>query len=220
MKKANTYLSNGEKVSISVTEVDATTLDIGRKDLIGNRPAYSFKATVDGKDVLNFGEGLVTITIPYELRTGEDSNSVLVYYVDDKGSLIPTISSYMDGHVKFIIQHFSTFAVGYNKVDFNDVEGWYEDAVSFLSSREIISGVGNNLFEPQSNVTRAELARILASLAGADLSEYTQTSFNDVKNSDWFMPSVEWARDKGIVKGVGEGLFNPNALVTRPSCYD
>ncbi|TYQ16243.1 UNVERIFIED_CONTAM: Bacterial surface proteins containing Ig-like domains [Acetivibrio alkalicellulosi] len=214
-KEALINLKDGEKVSISVTEVDSTTLNIDRKDIIGNRPAYSFKANLDGQTISNFGEGLIRIAIPYMLRAGEDSNSILVYYVDDKGSLIPTISSYMNGHVKFITQHFSTFAVGYNKVDFSDVDGWYEDAVSFLSSREIISGVGNNLFEPQRNVTRAELARILASLAGADLSLYKQTSFNDVKDSDWFMPSVEWARDKGIVKGVGEGLFNPNALVTR-----
>ena len=40
-------------------------------------------------------------------------------------------------------------------------------------------------------------------------------TFSDVDPNHWFYPYVEWAAERGFVKGVGEGRFNPNGTVTR-----
>ena len=56
---------------------------------------------------------------------------------------------------------------------------------------------------------------MLAKLAGANLSSYTSSTFSDIKTTDWFMKPVAWAADKGIVNGLGDNQFAPNALVTR-----
>lgn len=84
-----------------------------------------------------------------------------------------------------------------------------------LYSRGIIGGVGGNMFMPNANITRAQFVKILAGLAKADLSSYQSTMFNDVKNTDWFMKPVAWAYEKGIVNGLTDGSFAPNAPITR-----
>ena len=40
-------------------------------------------------------------------------------------------------------------------------------------------------------------------------------TFSDVDPNHWSYPYVEWAAERGFVKGVGEGRFNPNGTVTR-----
>ena len=43
----------------------------------------------------------------------------------------------------------------------------------------------------------------------------TTSSFNDVDPSAWYAPAVEWAFNQGIVMGIGEDNFAPNAPITR-----
>lgn len=45
-----------------------------------------------------------------------------------------------------------------------DISDYAKDAVTFLSTTDIISGRDNNLFAPKDNATRAESAKILAVL--------------------------------------------------------
>ena len=41
------------------------------------------------------------------------------------------------------------------------------------------------------------------------------SSFNDVKDSDWFIDSVKYVSDNGLMTGTGAGIFSPNASTTR-----
>lgn len=52
------------------------------------------------------------------------------------------------------------------KLKFDDVptDVWYHDAVVEVATRGLMVGVGNNLFNPNEPVTRAELAQVLARL--------------------------------------------------------
>jgi hypothetical protein len=40
-------------------------------------------------------------------------------------------------------------------------------------------------------------------------------TFKDVFTSDWFYSAVKYVSDKGIMQGTGNGLFSPNANLTR-----
>ncbi|TYQ16900.1 UNVERIFIED_CONTAM: aryl-phospho-beta-D-glucosidase BglC (GH1 family) [Acetivibrio alkalicellulosi] len=101
-----------------------------------------------------------------------------------------------------------------DKIFFSDVSGWYEESVNLLAQRNIIIGKSKGIFAPYDNVTRAEFAQILANLAQADLSVYEQSVFEDVHSTDWFNGAVQWAYEKGIVKGYN-GNFDPNANISR-----
>lgn len=101
-------------------------------------------------------------------------------------------------------------------IHFEDVNGWEKEYVYYLVDRGIVNGKTNTIFAPLSNITRAEFAKILSVASGADLSGYQgQQPFQDVPQDMWYAPYVAWARDHGIVNGLGDGTFGPDLNITR-----
>ena len=203
-------------VKISATTVDNSTLSSEVQQKVGDRPVYNFSIT-SGDNTISTFTGNVTVSVPYTPKSGEDTNSIVVYYVNAKGELETVKGCTYDsttGKVSFKTTHFSNYVIGYNKVSFTDVSGWYQDYVSYLSARGIINGKGEGEFAPLANITRAEFAQILANMSGADLSTYNKASFSDVSTSDWYCNAVEWAYENGVVLG-NNGNYNPNSNITR-----
>lgn len=99
---------------------------------------------------------------------------------------------------------------------FTDVKtgDWFYDCVMTLAERNIISGMGDSIFAPSNNISRAQLATILANLAKANLSD-TATPFEDVSADAWYAKAVAWAYANGIVTGISETEFAPDANVSR-----
>lgn len=52
---------------------------------VGNRPAFDINITIGGKPIVDIG-GEVTVSASYELNPGEQSDGIVVYYVDENGS--------------------------------------------------------------------------------------------------------------------------------------
>ena len=52
---------------------------------VGNRPAFDINITIGGKPISDIG-GEVTVSASYELNPGEQSDGIVVYYVDENGS--------------------------------------------------------------------------------------------------------------------------------------
>lgn len=98
---------------------------------------------------------------------------------------------------------------------FTDVSGsaWYYDAVKFVYDYDLMNGVGNNKFSPDTTLTRAMLAQVLYNLDEARGS-YAGV-FTDVTGSAWYANAVNWAAASGIVEGKGNNKFDPDAPVTR-----
>ena len=153
------------------------------------------------------------LTMPYDLENGQHSNSVVAIYKN--GKVIP-FSIYKDGSITFSVIETGIYDVIYNKKDFTDISGhWAEDSIDFVTARTLYTGIGNGQFDPNGNMTRAMFAQVLANLDGADLSIYETSRFTDVPDNAWYMAAVEWAADIGIVSGVGNDRFDPNAPITR-----
>ena len=88
-------------------------------------------------------------------------------------------------------------------------------AIAFLTARGIVEGDGKGRFLPENTVTRAEFVKMMAGIAGADLSAYTQHSpYQDVRAGSWYTPYVAWATDVGLARGIGNNLFNPHGQIT------
>ena len=102
-----------------------------------------------------------------------------------------------------------------NAVVYSDVpaNAWYNDAVSFVTEKALMSGTGNNTFAPGDNLTRAMLAQILYNNEGKPAT--SGNSFTDVQSGAWYADAVAWAAQKGIVSGYGNGKFGPNDNITR-----
>ncbi len=97
---------------------------------------------------------------------------------------------------------------------FKDVNDSSAPYVQYLAERDIVHGVGNQRFEPNRTITKAEFVQLLANMNKADVSLKASSEFSDIKASDWFYGAAQWASESGIVQTDG-GKFNPNASLTR-----
>ena len=99
----------------------------------------------------------------------------------------------------------------YNDVNYTD---WYYDYVRFMTANGMMNGYSDGIFAPNDAMTRAMVVTVLYRLDGSPYV-YTSGSFYDVPYGKWFSDAVEWAASNGIVNGMGNGSFAPNAKVTR-----
>jgi hypothetical protein len=102
---------------------------------------------------------------------------------------------------------------------FDDIAqgSWYHSYVSAAVQNNLFQGTAPRIFGPQANMTRAMFVQVLANLNEVDLTTYGSMtpSFNDVSPGSWYFAAVEWAESLGIVQGIGEDNFAPNAPITR-----
>ena len=98
---------------------------------------------------------------------------------------------------------------------FDDVpaNAWYAKAVNTLSSLDIISGVGDNKFEPERFITRAEFTAMAMKFAVG--GEEGENIFSDVDEDDWFYDAVVNSIQYGWIHGYGDGTFRPQNPITR-----
>ena len=96
-----------------------------------------------------------------------------------------------------------------------DRNGWYHEYVDWALKNGVMNGVGGGLFEPNGETTRAMLVMVLYRMAGAPDMAGRESSFTDVSADSWYGAAVIWASENGIVNGVGGGLFDPDASLTR-----
>ncbi len=98
---------------------------------------------------------------------------------------------------------------------FDDVpaNAWYTKAVNTLASLDIISGVGDNKFEPERSITRAEFTAMAMKFAVG--GEEGENIFSDVDEDDWFYDAVVNSIQYGWIHGYGDGTSRPNNPITR-----
>lgn len=218
-------------VTITATKADGSKLSAEAQTALGGRPVYDFKATyvttVNGiqqvNTISNFGNGSVSIAIPYTLGANEKAGNLYAIYIDSKGKVTYITHSSYDvktGRMIFSTNHFSYYGIGYKadtkETNFADIAGhWAKNDIEFVAARGLLAGTAANTFSPNLSMTRGMFVTALGRLAGADVSGYTSSSFTDVAADTYYMGYVEWANSKGIVKGTSATTFAPDQAVTR-----
>ena len=91
---------------------------------------------------------------------------------------------------------------------------WFYEAVKYTSVNGLMNGMGKDTFEPQTEMTRAMLVTVLYRAEGSPDVSGLENPFKDVNNS-WYTDAVCWAAANQIVNGVSDGVFAPDAPVTR-----
>lgn len=91
---------------------------------------------------------------------------------------------------------------------------WAAKDIYTLKDAGIIGGKSATEFDPEGDVTRAEFAKMVVGLFG-----YKATSgavnFTDCGADDWFTEFVAAGVEAGVIKGVSDTEFAPNATITR-----
>ena len=93
-----------------------------------------------------------------------------------------------------------------------------KEAVDVMTAIGVINGNADGTFAPEGNFTRAEAATMITYLTlgktVADALPTGATQFTDVPATHWAAKYVQYCAQEGIVAGVGNGKFDPDAKLT------
>lgn len=96
-----------------------------------------------------------------------------------------------------------------------DADAWYHEGVDYALTNGLMNGVGGGRFEPDGQLTRAQLVTVLYRAAGEPDTGKQVNPFTDVADDTWYTKAVIWAANNGIVNGVAKNTFAPDDSITR-----
>ncbi|MZQ84635.1 hypothetical protein GQF01_21235 [Paenibacillus sp. 5J-6] len=100
--------------------------------------------------------------------------------------------------------------------DNGKIGAWAQQAIAKAVKAGIIHGYEDGSFRPDAQITRAEMAVIIANAMGASTTAGAATGFSDDGNIPaWAKDSVAFVKQAGIVQGRDKNTFAPQANATR-----
>lgn len=108
-------------------------------------------------------------------------------------------------------------------IPFGDVSAdqYYADAVIWAAQNGIVTGITENEFAPDTDITREQVAVIIyryAEYMGLDIAvgEGSESSFDDSdKVADYAVKAIQYMVGTGLLKGKTDTTINPNDTTTR-----
>ena len=96
-----------------------------------------------------------------------------------------------------------------------DSDDWFLAAVQYVYENDRMAGTSSTTFQPEVHLTRAMAAQVLYNLEGQPAVTGDTTFTDAAAAGDWAVKAITWAEQTGVVAGIGDGLFDPTANVTR-----
>ena len=206
--------AEGYKVkSVTAVKADGTNVPVDEKAYTFTMPASAVKVTVEfeeGKD-----EPSVDPT-PAEDKFADVADGTNVP-VDEKAYTFTMPASAVKVTVEFEEGKDEPSVDPTPAEDkFADVadDFWAAKDIYTLKDAGIIGGKSATEFDPEGDVTRAEFAKMVVGLFGYKATS-DAVNFEDCKAEDWFTPYVAAGVEAGVIKGVSDTEFAPNATITR-----
>ena len=91
---------------------------------------------------------------------------------------------------------------------------WASDYIYKCYEAGIITGYEDGSYLPDSSLTRAEAAAIIARAYGLT-SDAEESTFSDVSSTHWGLQYIEACVEAGIINGYEDGTYKPDQYVTR-----
>ncbi|MBB3108005.1 putative repeat protein (TIGR02543 family) [Paenibacillus phyllosphaerae] len=227
LKQWLTAAGNPSAASIEVTLAPVTIGDIAnapaqggaaRVEVAGAVYDFTLKLKHDNQviDISHVGGG-VEITLPYNNEADEDLLGVYYYNEASKaweyvGGSVDTVNN----TVTVTLEHLSKYAVLEYAKSFVDVPSnhWAARTLEVLAAKHIINGTSDTSFTPNGQTTRAEFTSLLVRALGLTKAA-SSVPFDDVQAGQWYAEEVAIAYEAGLVTGITENVFDPNATITR-----
>ena len=187
-------------VKLSVETVDNSKLTDTQRTTLGAQAETAFVVDVNvytgGNRASTFGDGKITVSVPYTLKPGENPDGITVWFINDDGTIEPKTASYANGKVTFTTEHLSQYLI----VDFPFVDvaesAWCYGSVAYAYNNGLFSGTSAKAFSPNATTNRQMIWMVLARMDGK-----TPANMAEAK---------AWAVENGISDGS-----NPTGTVTR-----
>lgn len=104
--------------------------------------------------------------------------------------------------------------------DADKVSDTYEEAVAVLNGMGVFKGYEDGSFQPQGDITRAEVAAIVYRVYTKDVKDAkaslyaTYNKFSDMTGAGWAAGYIGYCANAELVKGYPNGTFQPSGKVT------
>ena len=120
-----------------------------------------------------------------------------------------------------VLGRFDSANVVSTATDFTDVptDMYYAPYVGWAKENNIVNGITENEFAPNSDITREQLAVMVYNYLkykNVEIPETLNTEFTDSNDiSSWATEAVNAMKTLGIINGRPDGSFNPKGTATR-----
>jgi uncharacterized repeat protein (TIGR02059 family) len=216
---------------VTVTTTIITNVDSAQQQVIYNAltesglemvlppKQFSITATYNNQavEVTTFNR-FVGRTVEITAEQAARATTAMVIEPDGTTRHVPTKIFEQDGKYFATLNSLtnSIYVLVYSESDFTDArDKWYEATVNEMGRRKIVYGIGNDLFDGDRDITRAEFATIIIRALGLPLNSGNVSAFSDVLASAWYHGTVGKAYEQGLVFGVGGGRYEPGRPITR-----
>lgn len=105
---------------------------------------------------------------------------------------------------------------------FSDVaaNAYYNKAITWASGAGIMSGTGNSLFQPDSAITREQMATVFYRFAGNQKYDVSKSAKLSVFDDEWQISEyartpLSWAVGSGLMNGTDAKNISPHTLANR-----
>ena len=208
-----------EKITLVLTRIKDSDKDYDQlvHDENDNLVIGSEIIDISAKDGQQPSKG-ITVTLRYDTGKVADVKKLGVYYYNEtkgKWEFVGGKVNEANGTITVVLKHFSKYAVmEYNRT-FADIAGhWAKTDIEIMAARHIANGVDEDSFAPEADISRAEFAALLVRSLGLEQLD-SSGRFRDVASGTWYAGYVEAAYSAGIVAGLSDSRFAPDANITR-----
>lgn len=196
-------------------------------------PAFAAeKRAVSASLSLDGVKALVPLGEKPQLKSGyadfkfEDGGSERVYLNDERLPAFPSTAE--RGRINYSFELYgwtlSAQFIAYDPTasakQFTDVPHryWGYEKIRNVFSAGFMNGMSKTSFAPKASITRAQFCQTVYNIYKNDPSvmDYVEdTAFSDVPVGKWYYEAVSACAAAGIVNGVEEGVFDPDAHIKR-----
>ncbi len=189
--------------------------------------SYDFKVelvnTKTGKiigELNNFSKPVSrTVYLPKEIKALPEVLGVFRYNPETKTtSFVRHKAELVNGKpaVTIVSQSNSTYIVTNNKVTFTDVANnfWGKELIDTAATKGLVNGMGNGIYEPNKDVTRAEFTQMLINALDCATVKYETAPYSDVAADKYYFQAVSKAKELGLIKFATD-KFEPNRPISR-----
>lgn len=214
------------KLYVQYAAVDATELASGleslelppgsRYEVAGGTFAFEIGLKDQAGNPIPLTSFAEPLTLRFQLSPGADGELAGLYYIPENGAPVYIGGTVNGDGLVAQVSHFSAYAVLSFNRSFDDVAShhWASRDIRVLAAKHAVSGVGDNRFEPERRVTRAEFASMLARILGIE-AQGGASAFEDVPPDSSFASAIQTVADHGIVAGKEKNRFAPHDAITR-----
>ncbi|SDD59400.1 S-layer homology domain-containing protein [Paenibacillus sp. UNCCL117] len=157
------------------------------------------------------------VPVPASIKA-EDISAVILRGADGAWTTVPWKSAAENGEAFVTVQLTGDGSLVFlhTEASFSDVadDFWGKPGIEAAAAKLFMQGKGDEQFDPDSKITRAEYPTVLLRVAGL-MNKTASSEFTDVAGDAWYNRSVSIAATLGIVNGLEDGSYAPQATLTR-----